>query len=40
MCLLKNTTKPEKRDIFMKNGNEFGMYTATHESVTVARGQR
>ena len=22
MCLLKNTTQPEKRDIFMKNGNE------------------
>ena len=22
MCLLKNTAQPEKRDIFMKNGNE------------------
>ena len=38
--LLENTAQPEKRDIFMKNGNESRMYSATHESVTVACGQR
>ena len=30
MCLLKNTAWPEK----------VGMYSVTHESVTVAHGQR
>ena len=29
-----------KRDIFMKNGKKVDMYSATHESVTVACGQR
>ena len=23
MCLLKNTAQPEKRDVFMKNGEEI-----------------
>ena len=38
----KNTAQPEKLGIFMKNNNgrDVGMYSATHETVTVAREQR
>ena len=40
-CLLKNTAKPEKRDVFMKNGKEiWDVLGDSIESITVARGQR
>ena len=35
MSTRKNTSQPEKRDKFMNNGSEVGMYSATDESFTV-----
>ena len=35
MSTRKNTSQPEKRDKFINNGSEVGMYSATDESVTV-----
>ena len=35
MSTRKNTSEPEKRDKFINNGSEVGMYSATDESVTV-----
>ena len=39
MSLLKNTAQPEKQYICMKMATKVGMYSATHESVTVGHGQ-
>ena len=40
MCLLKNTAQLENEVYLWKMTTKVGMYSETHESVTMARGQR
>ena len=37
--MLENTPQPQKQNLFMKEATKLGMFSATHESVTVPVGK-